>query len=258
MPKPHEMTVVITGNDIYHLPRLTYPSDKTSYLPVGIFLFKYSGHHYVFIAAKQNKSVMGLGATIRKQFGNPEGWLGYIIGWVLATKNRERITWAVKMLNIQPADKILEIGCGPGKAIQQIAPKLTTGNITAIDRSAVMIDMSSKINKKFVSSGKVTLGTGLLPDMKFPAHYFDKIFAVNVTLFWQNPLAELQTVKENLSDKGAFYIFHQPAMTKDKGLTRQFAEKMYSILEQAGYYVTDTKYKDIEPVPVVCIICKPK
>jgi ubiquinone/menaquinone biosynthesis C-methylase UbiE len=201
---------------------------------------------------------MGLSSTIRKQFGNPSGWSGYLVGWILATKNRQRVDWAVKMLNAQPADKILEIGCGPGVAVQQIASRLTTGNITAIDRSAVMIAMAMKRNKKLMSSGKIIFQNGLLQNMNFPAHYYDKIFASNVTLFWQNPVAELQTIRKNLAEGGKFYIFHQPPMTTDKDSTRQFAEKTCADIEQAAFKVVEVKYGEMNPVPVVCIICQPK
>ena len=51
----------------------------------------------------------------------------------------ERFLWAISILQIQPRDEVLEIGCGGGLLVEQIAARLETGRITAIDRSAAMI-----------------------------------------------------------------------------------------------------------------------
>jgi hypothetical protein len=46
----------------------------------------------------------------------------------------DRIAWTVDLLDPQPDDTILEVGCGNGAAVSLIAPRLQTGVITAIDR----------------------------------------------------------------------------------------------------------------------------
>ena len=57
------------------------------------------------------------------QFGHPHGFGGRAAGWVMATRgsNRERNIWAVGLLDVQPHDRVLEIGFGPGVAIQEFA-----------------------------------------------------------------------------------------------------------------------------------------
>jgi hypothetical protein len=47
----------------------------------------------------------------------------------------ERFRWAVETLDPAPSDRLLEIGCGPGVAVSLICETLSTGTITAIDRS---------------------------------------------------------------------------------------------------------------------------
>src|SRR5947209_8447596 len=53
------------------------------------------------------------------QFLRPHGFRGRAAGWVMATRgsNRERNIWAVGLLDVQPDDRVLEIGFGPGIAI---------------------------------------------------------------------------------------------------------------------------------------------
>ena len=47
------------------------------------------------------------------------------------TKIPSRFIWAAGLLDIKPANKILEIGCGAGLLAEQIANKLRTGSLTA-------------------------------------------------------------------------------------------------------------------------------
>ena len=53
------------------------------------------------------------------QFGHPRGPLGRLVGWNMATRssNVARSRWAVDLLDLQPTDRFLEVGCGPGVAL---------------------------------------------------------------------------------------------------------------------------------------------
>lgn len=60
-----------------------------------------------------------LAERIRAQFGRPTGLWGGLAGWVMAHRasNRRRSAWAVSLLEVERADRVLEIGFGPGVAI---------------------------------------------------------------------------------------------------------------------------------------------
>ena len=51
-----------------------------------------------------------------------------------------RIRWAVDLMDVQPADNVLEIGCGPGYGAELICQRLETGKLFAIDRSESGVD----------------------------------------------------------------------------------------------------------------------
>ena len=64
---------------------------------------------------------------IYSQFGRPRGIVGRLVGMILAYENRERNEWAVGLLDLKPDDRVLEIGFGPGLAIEQMASIVTRG-----------------------------------------------------------------------------------------------------------------------------------
>jgi SAM-dependent methyltransferase len=100
----------------------------------------------------------------------------------------QRIQWAVDELDVRPGDRILEIGCGPGVAAALICERLDDGgHLTAIDRSAVAIERARKRNEDHIAAGRLTLEQVELKDLAAEAGQFDKVFAVNVNVFWTQP-----------------------------------------------------------------------
>lgn len=71
----------------------------------------------------------------------------------MAGKASERFVWAVDTLEVRPADRLLEVGCGHGVAVSLVCERLTTGTITAIDRSPKMIEMATRRNREHVDAG---------------------------------------------------------------------------------------------------------
>src|ERR671925_420885 len=75
----------------------------------------------------------------------------------MAGKASERFVWAVDTLEVRPADRLLEVGCGHGVAVSLVCERLTTGTITAVDRSPKMIEMATRRNREHVDAGRAVL-----------------------------------------------------------------------------------------------------
>ena len=67
-------------------------------------------------------------AAIVGQFGDPRGTAGTVAGWVMAHRpsNRRRNRWVVSLLDVQPTDRVLEIGFGHGHTIERLARRAYT------------------------------------------------------------------------------------------------------------------------------------
>ncbi|MFB9881761.1 methyltransferase domain-containing protein [Planobispora siamensis] len=60
--------------------------------------------------------------------------------------NRQRNRWVVSLLDVQPTDRVLEIGPGPGLAVAELAGRATRGRVYGIDRSQVMVRQAGRRN----------------------------------------------------------------------------------------------------------------
>jgi SAM-dependent methyltransferase len=155
----------------------------------------------------------------------------------------KRLQWAVQLLDISPTDEILEIGPGPGVSVSLICGQLATGRITAIDRSATAIQRATKRNADHVAAGKAVFHQLDLADVDLvrralTGQHFDKVFAVNINLFWVRPAdAELQLIKDLLRPGGVLRLVYE---TPSDEQTSGVAKAVTAALANRGFATTVT------------------
>jgi SAM-dependent methyltransferase len=174
----------------------------------------------------------------------------------VANKASERFIWAVDTLQVRPADRLLEVGCGHGVAVSLVCEKLTTGTVTAIDRSPKMIGRATRRNREHVDAGRAVLETIALEDVDLGDQRFDKVFAFNVAPFWLQPEEAFGAVREHLAPDGAVYVFWDArhfAPERAQELGNELADR----LREGGFSVESVLVKDLRPVPAVCAIGRP-
>jgi len=121
----------------------------------------------------------------------------------------ERLRWAVDVLQVQPHQHLLEIGCGAGVAAGLIADRLTTGWLTAIDRSATAIERATKRNTDHLSAGRLELVMTDLASFRPHGASFDTVLAMNVNLFWTTPAdKEWQVLADSIVPGGSLFLFY--------------------------------------------------
>ncbi len=146
-----------------------------------------------------------------------------------------RLAWAFHRLAANPAEHLLEVGCGHGVLAGLVAEKLTTGTLTAIDRSKKMIAVAETRNMVHVEAGRISFHTLALADAGLGDGRFDRVFAVNVNLFWVNATRELDRLRSLLKPGADLELFYEPP-----GMAQ--VEKVLSLLngklEAGGFRVT--------------------
>jgi SAM-dependent methyltransferase len=193
---------------------------------------------------------------VRAQFGRPTGLPGLLAGSIMAHRasNRRRSAWAVSLLDVQGDDRVLEIGFGPGVAIKELSARAPDGYVCGIDHSAVMVRQATRRNAEAVRRGQVELRLGPvdeLPDFGAP---FDKVLAVNVTLFWDRPVELLRNLRRVLRMGGRIALAFQP---RGPGATEETATttgmELLAALRDAGFSQVRLETLKLKPA-VVCAL----
>lgn len=135
----------------------------------------------------------------------------------------ERLSWLVDLLEVGPDDRLLEIGCGRGVAVDLVCARLAGGHVTGLDRSAKAIDAAAERNADWVAAGRAAFHCG--PAMAlgtFEAGSFDTVFAMNVNLFWvQESAEELALVRRALAPGGVVHLaWEAPGAAKAASIER--------------------------------------
>ena len=119
----------------------------------------------------------------------------------------ERLRSVVEQLDIRPEDRVLEIGCGHGVAATLVCELLESGHLTAVDRSAKMIEAARRRNAAFVEAGRAEFLVAALEELELGQRRFDKIFAVRVGLFHREPERAHELAEKWLAPGGAVSAF---------------------------------------------------
>jgi SAM-dependent methyltransferase len=200
-------------------------------------------------------------AALVRQFRRPEGVLGRLAGWIMSRRgsNVERNRWTVERLEIEAGHRVLEIGFGPGLAIEWAARRATHGRVVGIDHSRVMWRQARRRNRAAIAAGRVDLrlaAAGDLPQLDLGPP-FDRIFTVNCLMFWPDPVATLRALREQLAPGGVLAVTHQP---RAPGATAadvlRSAEKIEAQLTAAGFVPFHRDTLRLEPVDALCVLAR--
>src|SRR5918999_1265267 len=120
----------------------------------------------------------------------------------------KRLRAVVERLDIQPDDRVLEIGCGHGIAASLVCDRLDAGRLTAIDRSPKMIEAATRRNAAHVEAGRGEFLVGALEEIDLRERRFDKIFAARVGLFHREPERARALAQRWLAPGGEIFTFY--------------------------------------------------
>lgn len=194
--------------------------------------------------------------ALMAQGGHPTGIVGRVIGLMMAHRasNRKRNSWVASLLNVQPDDRILEIGFGPGLAILELSRIAHEGYVCGIDHSELMVREARKRNADGVRRGLVDLRLGSADALPAFDEPFDKILAVNVHFFWREPDALLEQLRRLLRPAGLIALAHQPRGPGASDATAaESGREIAAALGRAGFTKVRVETLPLKPA-VVCAL----
>lgn len=145
-------------------------------------------------------------------WGAPKGALGTLALWAMALKNGGQNRAALRALDLQRGDVVLEIGSGPGEALRKVVRTVgRTGFVAGVDTSDEAVRMSARAIDRAVLSGRAFVTQAEAQATPFREATFDKVFAVNSFMFWPEPARALREIARVLRPGGRLVITQRGA-----------------------------------------------
>jgi len=139
---------------------------------------------------------------LMRMFGRPTGVLGRLGGVIMARMNRDAAEQVIEMLDVRLDDKVLEVGFGPGVAIQLLLHRIPAGSVAGVDGSQEMVRQAAARNADALRSRRVDLRYGSVERLPFADETFDKALAINSMQAWPDTRAGLREIRRVLKHGG--------------------------------------------------------
>jgi len=176
------------------------------------------------------------------QARKPSGVFGRFFGNYMARQNVYEANWTVTLLDIQPENRVLEIGFGPGVSTQFASEKAFKGLVAGIDHSKTMVRAARRRNATAIKAGRMDLKEGDVSALPYPDEFFDRAFSVHSIYFWARPVDCLKELRRVLKPGGLLAITIVPRdkwteLKRNKIVfaTLYFAAELAKMFSDAGF-----------------------
>ena len=147
-------------------------------------------------------------APTESQFSRPSSLMGRLLLRSMNIGLGRLHQWGLKAAGIQLTDRVLDVGCGGGKAISRILEE-TRREVAGIDHSPEAVKTARSVNRAAVSSGRLRIVESSVESLPFRDGFFDVVTAFETTYFWPELQAGLTEIRRVLSPGGRLVIANE-------------------------------------------------
>lgn len=173
----------------------------------------------------------------------PHGFWGGVRGWFMDRRNARAQSSALVRLDVQPTDRVLEIGFGTGQLLRQIAKRAVDGYVGGVEPSELMLHKGEQRTWRMRKDGRVEIKWGIADALPWPDGRFDKVAALHCFHLWGDPARAIAEVRRVLKPGGLFVlVLRQRSQRKGpkwlpNPISRRGEEVMgaYQLINAAGF-----------------------
>ena len=117
---------------------------------------------------------------------NARGFLGRVIAFIMARETWSQNLRGMDALNINRSDQVLDVGCGHGRSLTELAARACEGRVVGVDPSELMVEIARQRSRPFIEADRVNVVLANVETLPFPSDFFDKVLCVHVLYFWKD------------------------------------------------------------------------
>jgi SAM-dependent methyltransferase len=128
---------------------------------------------------------------------------------------------ALGLMQIDPADNILDVGCGAGWLSRILAPRVPQGRVVGMDISDEMIRHAREAS---VANENLVFVMGGVDEIPWEANFFSRVISVESSYYWPDPAKGLREIYRVLAEAGSAWILIN--YYRDNPYSHQWGEKL--------------------------------
>ena len=144
--------------------------------------------------------------TLDRQHRLPHGLLGRLVGEQMVRQHQPETDWTVELLDLQPHDRAVEIGCGAGRGLMLAARTGGLSLVVGMDLSPTMLRAASRRIRRAGQRDRVSLLRGDLQALPYADGSLDTIWSVHTFYFWDDPEAVFAKLLRILAPGGTVVV----------------------------------------------------
>jgi len=193
---------------------------------------------------------MGLTEKFVRQCRKPEGFFGRFVGRAMNTGHAKVRRWGLGHVSGEPCAIILDVGCGGGAALRDMASLFPSARLHGVDYSHDMVSLARKVNKSLIEKGRVEISRGAVSSLPLSDNTFDLVTAFEACYFWPDLVHDLQEIKRVLRPGGTLLLVnevyeHDAFRERNKRWAAWADMQIHSPLDYRGF-LTEAGYGTIE------------
>ena len=152
-------------------------------------------------------------------------------------------TWGFTHIPI--GRSVLDVGCGAGAALRELANRYPEAVLTGCDISPLAVETASSLNESYIKAGRMRFLRCGVPDLPFADGEFDTVFSVESLYFWPDQLAGLREIRRVLAPGGYFMTTlemvggmmddRQLAIVEHLGMVCPTRDELEELMVSAGF-----------------------
>ncbi|MEJ7763757.1 MAG: methyltransferase domain-containing protein [Thermomicrobiales bacterium] len=146
---------------------------------------------------------------IGSNFGHPRGPVGRFTARLMRQGNASLNLWMLELIDVEPGDRVLEVGFGPGIVLVELLTRTPDGVVVGVDASELMVRQARTRHVADISAGRLELrqgDAGSLPDADAS---FDMVCGTHVIYFWPDPVGTVRELGRVLRPGGTLALAYQ-------------------------------------------------
>ena len=163
------------------------------------------------------------------------GVIGLVAGLGMLVMGRGYIRMAVDLASVSDADRVVDIGCGPGGAARAAAQRGAT--VVGVDPAPMMLRLANAVTR---GQSNITWSQGTAEALPVPDGWATVAWSLRTVHHWQDVTAGLAELRRVLAPTGRFLVMErrvQPGATglASHGWIQQQAESFQAQCRATGF-----------------------